>query len=152
MSFDPNQFLDQSFTETNDTVIIPVPEGDYLAVAGEPKIRPWQSKDGSSSGLTLDIAWDIDSPELKASLGRDKITVKQGIMLDLTEAGTLDMGKGKNVTLGRLREAINKNQAGVPFALSSITGNVAKISVKHRIDDKQVPAVTYAEVRGTAKP
>jgi hypothetical protein len=150
MSFDPNQFLDMQVTEANDTVVVPVPEGEYVAVAEDVKVRPWQSKDGSQAGLALDIVWDIDSPELKAQLDRKTIKAKQGIMLDLTEAGGLDMGKGKNVGLGRLRAAINMNQAGQPFAFSSIPGRMCKVAIKHRIDDKQVPPVVYAEVRGNA--
>lgn len=150
MSFDPNQFLDMQVTEANDTVVVPVPEGEYLGVATEVKVRPWSSKDGSSAGLALDIIWELDSPELKAELGRDVIKIKQGIMLDITEANGLDMGKGKNVGLGRLRAAIGMNQPGQPFAFSSIPGRMCKVAVKHRMDDKQVPPVTYAEVRGNA--
>jgi hypothetical protein len=148
--FDPNQFLDMAVTESNDTVVVPVPEGEYTAVAEDVKTRTWQSKDGSQAGLAVDIIWDIDSPELKEQLERKSIKVKQGIMLDLTEAGGLDMGKGKNVTLGRLRAAIGLNVAGQAFRLSDITGRVCKVAVKHRVDDKVVPPVIYAEVRGNA--
>lgn len=150
-NFDPNQFLDMTVTESNDTVVVPVPEGEYVAVADEVKVRPWSSKDGSSAGLALDIVWTIDDENLKQQLGRSKITVKQGIMLDITPENGLDMGKGKNVSLGRLREAIGKNAPGTPFAFSQIPGSLCKVVVKHRMDDKQVPPVTYAEVRGNAK-
>lgn len=150
MSFDPAQFLDMQVTESNDTKVTPVPEGEFTAVAGDVKTRQWQSKDGTSSGITLDITWDIDSPEVKAELGRDRVTVRQGIMLDLTESGGLDMSKGKNVGLGRLREAIGKNVPGQPFAFSQIPGSIAKVLVKHRINPNDAEQI-FAEVKGVAK-
>ena len=146
--FSPEQFLSTTVTESNDTKLIPVPVGEYTAVAGEVKARPWVSKqDPSKSGVALDIVWEIDDASVKEFLGRDKVTVKQGLMLDLTETGSLDMGKGRNVGLGRVREAVNLNQPGQPFAPSMITGRVAKVKVEHRVDGDQI----YAEVKQVAK-
>lgn len=146
--FSPEQFLDMQVTESNDTKTIPVPVGEYTAVAEEVKCRQWQSKkDPSMSGLTLDIKWSIDAPAVKELLGRDKVTVNQGIMLDLTDSGGLDMGKGRNVGLGRLREALGLNAPGQPFSFMMVSGRVAKISVNHRIDGENI----YAEVKGVAK-
>ena len=147
--FNPEQFLDQQFTEANDTKLVPVPVGEYTAIAGEVKCRQWQSKaDPSKSGLTLDITWEIDDSAVKELLGRDKVTVRQGIMLDLTDSGTMDMGKGRNVGLGRLREALNLNQPGQAFSFSMIPGRLAKVAVTHRIDGENI----YAEVKSLARP
>lgn len=146
--FDPNQFLDIQFTEANDTKIIPVPVGEFTAVADKAECRTWQSKkDPSKSGVTLEVTWAIDDPGVKELLGRDTVTVRQGVMLDLTDEGGLDMGKGRNVGLGRLREALGLNVPGQPFAISMIPGRVAKVKVDHRIDGENV----YAEVKGAAK-
>lgn len=146
--FNPEQFLDQQFTEANDTKLVPVPVGEYTAIAGEVKCRQWQSKaDPSKSGLTLDITWEIDDSAVKELLGRDKVTVRQGIMLDLTDSGSMDMGKGRNVGLGRLREALNLNQPGQAFSFSMIPGRLAKVSVTHRIDGENI----YAEVKSLAR-
>lgn len=146
--FNPEQFLDQQFTEANDTKLVPVPVGEYTAIAGEVKCRQWQSKaDPSKSGLTLDITWEIDDSAVKELLGRDKVTVRQGIMLDLTESGSMDMGKGRNVGLGRLREALNLNQPGQAFSFSMIPGRLAKVSITHRIDGENI----YAEVKSLAR-
>ena len=104
--FSPEQFLDMQVTDANDTKVIPVPVGEYTGFVEEVKVRQWQSKkDPSMAGLALDIQWNIDDDGVKQLLGREKVTVKQGVMLDLTESGGLDMGKGKNLGLGRLREA-----------------------------------------------
>ena len=146
--FNPDQFLDMTINDSNSTQTVPVPVGEYTAVAGEVKCRQWQSKaDPSKSGLTLDIIWNVDDSAVKELLGRDKVTVKQGIMLDLTEAGGLDMGKGRNVGLGRLREALDLNRPGEAFSFSRLPGRVAKIAVSHRIDGENI----YAEVKSVAR-
>jgi hypothetical protein len=146
--FDPSQFLDIQLTETNDTKVTPVPEGEYTAVVKEITSRTWSSKsDPTKSGVTLDLIWSLDDSNVRQLLGRDEVTVKQGVMLDLTDAGGLDMGKGRNVGLGRLREAFDLNKPGVPFSPSMFAGRVAKVSVKHRIVDENI----YAEVKGVAK-
>lgn len=147
--FDPTSFLDASINEANSTVSTPVPEGEYTAVvAGDPEVRQWTSKkDPSKSGLALDITWDIDDPGVKAALGRDKVTVRQGIMLDLNDSGGLDTGKGRNVSLGRLREAVGLNEAGKPFNFRMLAGRVAKVKVSHRVEGDAV----YAEVKGVAR-
>ena len=146
--FDPNQLLDAQFTEANDTKTIPIPQGEYTAYAEEVKLVPWQSKtDPTNSGLKLQIVWSIDDSAVKELLGRDKVTSRQDIMLDMTETGQLDMGKGRNVGLGRLREALNLNTAGRPFAFTQIPGNAAKVLIAHRVVDDN----TYAEVKGVAR-
>ena len=146
--FNPDQFLDMQVIEANSTEAIPVPDGEYIAVIGEVKCRPWQKKDDPSvAGLVLDLSWYIDDAAVKELLGRDKVKCKQGIMLDLTESGGLDMGKGKNVGLGRLRAACDLNRAGEPFAFSMLAGRIAKIKVEHRVNGDQI----FAEVKAVAK-
>ena len=146
--FNPDQFLDMQIEGQNDTKIVPVPAGEYTAMIEEVKVRQWQAKaDPSKSGLTLDVQWSIDDASVKELLGRDKVTVKQGIMLDLTDAGGLDMGKGRNIGLGRLREALDLNQPGRPFSFTMLTGRVARVSVSHRIADDNI----FAEVKQVAR-
>lgn len=146
--FSPEQFLEMQVTEASSTETIPVPVGEYTALIGEVKVRPWQKKDDPSvAGLTLDVTWEIDSPEVKELLGRQKVTCRQGIMLELTESGTLDMGKGRNVQLGRLREAVDLNTPGVPFSFPMLPGRLAKVKVTHRVDGDQI----FAEIRSVAK-
>lgn len=146
--FSPDQFLDMPIEGSNDTKVVPVPIGEYTAIADEVKVRQWQAKDDpSKSGLALDITWIIDDAGLRDLLGREKVTCKQGIMLDLTESGGIDMGKGRNIGLGRLREALGLNDPGQPFAFSMIPGRMAKVSIKHRVYEEDV----FAEVKGVAK-
>lgn len=146
--FSPEQFLDIQITESNDTKVIPIPVGEYMAVVKEVKVRPWQSKsDPSKAGIALDLIWSIDDAGVKQLLGRDEVNTKQGVMLDMTEAGGLDVGKGRNISLGRLREAVGLNTPGQPFSFGMLTGRVAKVKVEHRVDGDAI----YAEVKGVAK-
>lgn len=147
MSFDPATFLNTTVEEVNDTKIVPCPAGEYLALADKIDIKTWSTKDGSRSGVKLDVLWDIQDDNVKALLGRDKVTVGQTVMLDTSDSGTLDMGKGKNIGLGRLREALELNVNGQPFSFPMITGRLAKVMVTHRIDGEDI----YAEIRRVAK-
>lgn len=150
-TFDPASLLETTVESANDTKIIPIPEAEYLAVIEGAKIAPWQSKDGSTSGLRLDVEYLIDDETAKAATGRDKLTVRQGIMLDLTEDGqSLDMGKGKNVGLGRLREATGLNVPGQPFAMQMLPGRLVKIKVTQRAKDGD-PETIYNDVKGVTK-
>ena len=146
MSFDAQSFLDAAISGSNSTRVIPVPIGEYQGIIEEIKPRQWTSRDGLTSGIAIDITWLIEDEAVRTVLGRDKVTARQGLMLDTTETGALDTGEGKNVSLGRLREAIGKNDPKAPFAFSMLPGSAAKIKVTHRV----VGEDTYAEVSGTA--
>lgn len=130
--FDPASFLNQEFNEALDTKVVPCPVGEYLAISDKVEIKPWSAKDGSSSGLKLEILWDIQDDNVKQLLGRDTVKVMQQQMLDLTETGALDLAKGKNVGLGRIREALDMNKAGEPFSFAMMQGRMAKVNVTHR--------------------
>lgn len=148
--FNPDEFLDIQVTDSNSTQTIPVPVGEFTGIVdGESiKVKPWQRKDDPSvGGLKLELTWLIDDQSVKDALDRDKVTVKQQIMLDLTDSGGLDMGKGKNVGLGRLREATGLNTPGQPFSFTMLAGRIAKVKIEHRIDGENI----YAEVKGVAK-
>lgn len=146
MSFDPQSFLDTAVSGVNDTKIIPVPVGEYMGVIDKVTPRQWQSKDGSTTGIALDVLWLVEDSSVKEYLGRDTVVCKQGIMLDLTAEGGLDMSKGKNVGLGRLREAVGKNNSGEAFSFAMLPGSAAKISVAHRLANDD----TFAEVKQVA--
>lgn len=146
--FDPQQFLDMPIEGANDTVNTPVPVGDYPAAVEKVDVRQWRKRDDPTScGLALDLLWSIESDTVKQLLGRNKVLCKQGIMLDLTESGGLDIGKGKNIGLGRLREAVGLNTSGQPFSFSMLLGHMALVNIKHRVDGENI----FAEVKSVAK-
>lgn len=151
MSFNVESFLNQTVTEANSTKLDPIPEGEYLAIVSKINVRQFNGKkDPSKSYVSLDLTWDIDDGALKERLQRDKITVRQSLMLDLSDSGSLDTSKGRNVALGRLREALGLNNPGQPFAFSMLEGKVGRVSVASRVDPDDSIKI-YDEVKGVVK-
>ena len=134
MSFDPDVFLSTQVNAQLDTRLVPCPEGSYLAMIESFKPRITTNKETGQEYLIMDIQWLIDDQKAKEGAGRDKVMVRQSIFIDRTPQGTLDISKGKNVQLGRLREAVGQNIAGQPWAPSMLTGQVARVKVTHQID------------------
>ena len=140
--FDENAFMNNETSEQGSTVATPIPEGEYMAVIKD--IKPRSVKDNR---LILDVIWAIDDPEVTKATGIPFPTCRQSVWLDTTETGGLDMSKGKNITLNRLREAVGQNIGGQPWKPGNLVGQNARVTVKHRIDGDNV----YADVKGTAK-
>lgn len=137
--FDPEAFLDQTIEGSNDTKIIPCPAGDFLGIVDSFKVRRWEKKDDKTvNGVSLDVMWSIEDENAKQETGRDKVLVKQSIGLDIAEDGKLDMGKGKNVRLGRLRAALDLNQPGQSFSFHMLKGRMAKVTVTQRPEGEDV--------------
>lgn len=132
-SFDPEAFLNAQQQGANATQFKPCPAGEYPAVADDVKPREWVSQEKGTSGVALDVFWSIDSDAVRNELGREKVIVVQGIFLDLTPSGALDMGENKNVRLGQLREAVGLNDPNQPFSFGMIRGKAAKVKVEHEI-------------------
>lgn len=147
MSFDADQFLNAAVEGSNSTKIQPCPIGEYPGLCEKVEARQWQSKDGTKTGVALDVFWSVQDPNVQQALGRESVTVKQGIMLDLTSSGGLDMSEGRNVGLGRLRAAVDLNEG--QFAFNMLPGRMAKLKVSHRQDQKD-PEIVYAQVDAVA--
>ena len=143
--FDPNSFFEQVITEVGSTEAVPIPAGEYLATIDKKEVTTWQKKDDPSvSGLKLKITWSLEDQAVRDLLGRDKVVVSQDIMLDLTETGSLDMGKGRNVERNRLRAAVDLNVSG--FSFHQLDGRMARVAVKQD-QDKNDPSKFYARVK-----
>lgn len=138
-TFDPDMFMNQQTADANDTQFVPVPEDDYPAVIKEIKAGTAGDKP------VLNITWAIDSEAAREATGLESPTVRQTIWLDLTDQGGLDMGKGKNVGLGKLREALGQNTPGQPWSPGMLSGQVAIIKVEHRAGKS--PGEVYAGVK-----
>ena len=141
-TFNPDSFLNTTVTEASSTAYVPVPEGDFTAAVKEIKSRATPN-----GAAILDVTWSIDDASVEAATGMKNPTVRQSVFLDITEAGGLDTSKGKNISLGKLREALGQNTAGKPWQPGMLIGGVAKINVKHRLVEDNV----YADVKGVAK-
>jgi hypothetical protein len=147
-TFDPNAFANAQFTDANATTFAPIPEGEFVASVDKQAIRTTEK-----GNVILDVTWKIDDPQVAEETGIASPSVRQSIFLDITPSGGLDFGKGKNVGLGRLREALNQNNAGQPWSFGNLVGAVAKIRVTQRIvrDDATGVENIYNDVRGVTK-
>lgn len=130
--FDPQAFLDTQTTEVNDTRILPCPVGEWPATVDNVDIKSGVSQKSGEPWTRLNVKWKIEGCDANRLADRDPIFVTQGVMLDITDNGGLDMGKGRNVQLGRLREAIGLNKPGQPFSFRMLIGRSAKVRVDHR--------------------
>lgn len=90
-----------------------VPEGVFMATidAGDP--NEWikvSTRDNGETTVMLVVPFELQDENLKTALGRQKVMSRMTIFLDLIPGTVqLDTGKGKNVGLGQLREALGQN-------------------------------------------
>lgn len=144
-TFNPDLFMQSQVNESNSTKVNPFPEGEFAAY-----IKNVAARTTSNGSALIDVTWGSDDQQAKDETGMNEPTVRQSIFLDLTEAGGLDFGKGKNVSLGRLREALNQNASGKPWSPSMLLGQPARIKVTHSVD-KNDSSITYANVTAVTK-
>jgi len=145
-TFDPQAMLDQAFEGSNATKIINIPEGEYTAMIQDLGVAQWVSRDQTKSGMKLSMRMILDDQKAREITGRDNVSVKHDVMLDFNEAGGIDTGAGKNIQLGRLREATGLNGAG-PFSFRQLEGKMLKVRIGHRVDGENI----YDEVKGVTK-
>lgn len=144
-AFNPEAFLNASFNDANSTQYEQVPEGEFQAVIDT--VTPRVTNTGKA---LLNIKWKVDDEGVRTQTGMAEPSVFQTVWLDVTESGGLDFGRGKNVQLGKLRDALGQNQAGKPWAPGMLQGQVARIKVKHSIDKRDNVTIN-AEVNGVTK-
>jgi hypothetical protein len=146
--YDPQTFATMTFVGANSTSAEVLPVGEYPATIEKHNITSWQKRDDPSiGGLKVTFTLKASHPTLEAKLGRTSSFVDYEVMLDLTPEGGLDMGKGKNVKLGKLREAIGLNDPSRPFSFDMTIGHSLVATVKH----EEYKGNLYAKVSGVAK-
>lgn len=141
-TFDPDSFLNQTINSELATRMAVCPEGEYPACITKVDMRSFTYKKEDRAGQTgysLDVTWEITDENLKASLGRAPL-VRQSMLLDLSESGGLLTGEGKNVSLGRLREAIGQNKPGAAWSPRHMEGASAIVLVSHKLIGDDVMA------------
>jgi|SRR6516162_1131119 len=147
--FDPTKFLESTTTDAGSTARNPVPAGEYKATIDDLELRTANTKNGERQ--ILRVIWEIHDEGAKEATGLDKVTVRQDIWLDLTPAGNdLDYSKGKNIGLGRLREAVGQNNAGEAWNPGMLKGaGPALLVVIERPDERS--DVVYNDVKSVGQ-
>lgn len=153
-TFDPSTFMNQTVDAPMDTVFQQCPEGEYRAMIDDfdgNAFDSFQGKEGTKSEgktfVTFKPPFVIQDAAVQAELERDKVVVyHSGIFLDFDEAGRLDFGKGKNVGLGQLRDAVGQNAEG-PWTFDALKGaGPVMVKVVHEAD-KNDAEKKYARVK-----
>jgi len=144
--FDKSTFLNQETDAQGSTQYTPVPDDEYPAVVEKVDYVEVQTKDGLSPQLL--VFWNAQAPQLEAITGLKKNVIRQSLWLDLTANGGLDMAKGRNVPLNRLREALGQNVAGALWKPTTLIGRPGKIKTKTRVvhDDTTGQDKFYTDV------
>ena len=142
-TFDPQTFMAQETDGAMETRYTPVPADDYTATIDDVDVR-----DVGGGQVVLDVTHLIHDSELAEKMGMERLTVRQGIFLDIEPNGVIALGPNKNVKLGRLREAIGQNKPGSwNFQMLKGAGPLRiAVSIK---PDKEDPTILYNRVDKT---
>jgi len=141
--FDEDAFMSSTSEGEMATDFTPVPVGEFSAVVKKVATRSGSNEKGDWA--VLDVTWAIDNAEVSEVTGMENPSVRQSIFLDISESGGLDLGKGKNIGLGRLREALGQN-TGAAWSPSMLEGQVATVMVDHRLYEGR----TFADVKSVS--
>lgn len=153
MTFNADAFLNQTAAGPMSTTITPVPEGEFKFVIDDSdkaiQFREFTSDKGTFQ--TMEVLCKCLDEAVKTKLGRDLVLVPIKMFLDLTADGSgLDNSEGKNVQLGRLRDALGQND-GSPWSPAMLKGKGPFMGKVTQRADKDDPTVKYSEIKRIAK-
>lgn len=148
-TFNADAFLNQTVEAVLDTQRIPFPAGDHDELQiKDLKVNSGVITKGENAGKTWAqlevklVSGDANvRDEMKVEDGQDA-AVYYRAFLDLDDAGNLDIRSGKNVQLGKLRQAAGQNSEEA-WSLINLRGAVVGARVKHKLTEANDP---YAEV------
>ena len=142
-AFDPATFMNQETEGPMETRYTPLPEKDYTATIGDGENDVVVRK--AEDSILLDVTYVVHDAELAEKMGMERLSVRQGIFLDVGANGVIELGPNKNVKLGRLREALGQNKPG-PWNFAMLRGAgpiLISVTIK---PDKDDPTVQYNRV------
>lgn len=146
-NFNPDQFMQTSIKGSMSTEIIPIPEGEFTGIIQKVDARLTGKQNDRA---VLDIHYLVDDEEVRKVTGMEKPSIRQTVWLDIDDSGALDLSEGKNVGLGRLREAVGQN-TDAEWAPPMLIDQVVKIQVKHSMGEGDNAGKVYANVSGVAQ-
>ena len=151
-TFDKNLFLGQQTTEAGSTEYTPIPINELGYQAQIEKIDARQEQIKGETATMLDVTYTImdNDGSVEAATGLKKNSVRQTYFLDLSPNGGLDMGKGKNVQLNKLRDILGQNIQGKPWSPQMLVGQYIKVKVKHAPSEKE-PGRLYTNIAEVSK-
>ena len=146
--FDPATFMPET-TEQGSTASPIVDPGEYPGMIDKAEWKVITSKKDGKQYPMLEVTYKLQAPEFEKSFSRPP-TVRQGIFVDML-GSNLDMAKGKNTSLNKIREALGQNKAGQKWNHTMLVGaGPVKVMVFHEAD-RNSPDVMRAQVRSVGK-
>lgn len=150
--FNADSFLNQTVEAKLDTRRIPHPEGDW----DEGQITKIEFKDGSNKEtgkvwVRMSCTVQNTDPQVKDDMkltGDQMPQVRWEEFLDITEEGSLDVSDGKNIKLGKLRQACGQNNDD-EWSINDLKGATLGFRVKHQFNNDGDP---YAVCSGVYNP
>ncbi|SRR5258705_2504102 len=118
MSFNLDDFMNQTVDAAMDTTYPVHPEGEFLfMVDTDPDMLKVKHVSGTGDKGPYDfhqieLVCVSQDEKVKHDMGRDKVTCVARVNLDFDITGALASGPGKNVLLGQFREAFDQNKPG----------------------------------------
>lgn len=148
--FDPEKFMNSVTEDAGSTSLTPIPTGEYTAVVDDVEWREAKTKAGEAR-MIMRVIWRITDNDLANQLDRVP-TVRQDVWLDVDKrTGGLDFAKGKNIGVGRLREALGQNNPGQRWAPGMLKGaGPALLTITQR-GDKENTDTIYNDVKSVGK-
>jgi len=113
MTIDINALVNTPVNDKLDTEFAVTPAGEYIVmISDRGPITDWFRTVRMGDGREVpqcNILMIVTDPAVAQSLGRQQATTRLTLWLDTEADGRLSTGKGKNVNLGQLREALGQN-------------------------------------------
>lgn len=122
----------------------PIPAGEYRAVVQDVELESIQGKkDPTKVYLKCNVTYNIDDAGLRETLKREKISISDGFLVDLTDSGSIDYSEDRNIRLGRLRRATGLNVPGQPWSFPMFKGRPLKIKIGHEMYEGEPQARVF---------
>jgi hypothetical protein len=149
-------FLNTKTQEAYDTEFLLIPKGEFAGVIQpftKDSIRNVVAEDDTVY-CVLDVNVETTDPAVLQAVQRKKAAARGSIFLDVVRDSTgritaLEEGKGKNVSLGLLREALGQNIKGRVWSISEMVGMAVFFTVDHSTTKK---GRTVANITAFRKP
>lgn len=150
--FNAESFLNQTIEAKLDTKRIPMPEGDHdeLRVA-DIQLKSGSKKEDGGIWVMANIKLVNIDPNVAAEmkLGADaEPAIYWREFIDLDENGNIDVSDGKNIKLGKLRQALGQNNDD-SWTMLDMKGAVCGGRVKHKFNAE---GDAYAELATVYNP
>jgi hypothetical protein len=143
--FNAEVLLNAATEKSHATSIPPLPEQEFIFTVT--KIDFKQPKDGV---IIMELSAETTDPVAVAATGINPSRSRWSTFVDLTESGLLDDTDGKNIGIGKIREAVGQNTAGVPWAPAALMGQQFRGKIVQKADAKDA-TVIRSEIGAVAK-